>query len=155
MSTLVTINALLDAAKKVTGSDYKTAKALGVPTTHISNWRHGGRNPQPEDHVLIAKVAGLDPEEALVRATLAKHANTPKGEKLLSALGNALRRTGEAVTLGFFGSAVLATNPRSAEAATSLIHQTASSDTWSMLAFLSTMCRKQRRQSMECQMLPI
>jgi transcriptional regulator with XRE-family HTH domain len=121
MSTLVTINELLDAAKKVTGSDYKTAKALGVPTTHISNWRHGGRNPQPEDLALIAGLAGLDAEAVLVRAIIDKHRNTSKGERLMSVLGNVLRRTGEAVTLGFFASVGLGSIQESARAATTAI----------------------------------
>ena len=94
-----TINALLDAAEKKTGSDYQTAKLLGKPRQEISNWRHGVRSAQPEDHALVAALAGLDPEEALVRAVLEKHANTSKGERLLSVLGNVLHRTGAAATL--------------------------------------------------------
>ncbi|RYE81479.1 MAG: hypothetical protein EOO80_01015 [Oxalobacteraceae bacterium] len=127
MSRLVTVNELLDAAKKVTGSDYKTAKALGVPTTYISNWRHGtgGRNAQPEDLALIAGIAGLDAEEVLVRAILDKHANTTKGEKLLSVLGNVLRRTGEAVTLGFFASVGWASSHGAMETAASVWRQCA------------------------------
>lgn len=85
---------LLDAAAKVTGSDYKTAKLLGRTSQELSDWRHGRRNPQPEDHALVAAIADLDAEEALVRAVLAKHADTPKGERLLSVLGNVLRRWG-------------------------------------------------------------
>ena len=118
MSTVTTINALLDAAKLKTGSDYKTAKLLDVPTQHISNWRHGRRNPQPEDYALIAGLAGLDPEEALIRATLEKHANTHKGEQLLSVLGNVLRRTGAAVTLLLFASVASVTTPTPANAGT-------------------------------------
>lgn len=94
-----TINALLDAAEKKTGSDYQTAKLLGKPRQEISNWRHGVRSAQPEDRALVAALAGLDPEEALVRAVLEKHANTSKGERLLSVLGNVLHRTGAAATL--------------------------------------------------------
>jgi len=117
MTTVV--NALLDAAAKKTGSDYKTAELLGRPRQEISNWRHGHKNPQPEDHALIAALAGLDPEEALVRAVLAKHADTPKGERLLSVLGNVLHRTGAAVTLLLLASVGSATSPKSAEASPS------------------------------------
>lgn len=116
MSTLVTINALLDAAKARTGSDYKTAKALGIATTHLSNWRHGQRNPQPEDLALVAGLAGLDAEETLIRATLEKHANTPKGERLLSVLGKGLRRIGAAATLLLLASVGLVTTPQRADA---------------------------------------
>lgn len=117
MSTIVK---LLDAAKEKTGSDYKTAKLLGVTPQVVSDWRNGrdkGR-PQPEDHALVAAVAGLDAEEALIRALLAKYADKPKGEKLLSALGNVLARTGAAVTLLFLASGGLGTTPTSAEART-------------------------------------
>jgi hypothetical protein len=67
----------------------------------------------------VAALAGLDAEEALVRAVIVKHADKPKGEKLLSVLGNVLRRTGEAVTLGFFVSVVWGLIPGGAEARTS------------------------------------
>lgn len=126
-----TLTALLDRAKEKTGSDYKTAKLLGITPQQVSDMRHGRLNAQPEDHALIAAVAGLDAEEALVRAVLEKHANKPKGERLLSALGNVLRRTGEAVTLLLFASVGLATSPGTAEAA---------------LAGLSTMCNGQKRR---------
>lgn len=112
-----TITALLDAAAKKTGSDYQTAKLLGKGRQEVSNWRHGLRNPQPEDHALVAALAGLDAEEALIRATLEKHANTPKGERLLSVLGNGLRRIGEGATLLLFASVGLGMTPGSAEAA--------------------------------------
>jgi len=102
-----TIIDLLDAAREKTGSDYKTAKALGVTPQRLSDWRHGRQAAQPEDHALLAALAGNNPTEALVRATLAKHADTPKGERLLSALGKLLHPTGAAVTLLGFGSAVL------------------------------------------------
>ena len=115
------IETLLDAAAKKTGSDYKTAQILGVTPQVICDWRAARKNPQPEDHALVASLAGLDPEEALVRATIDKHRNKPKGEKLLSVLGNALRRTGAAVTLGFFGSAGLASILASLDASRSLL----------------------------------
>lgn len=88
------ITELLDAAKKITGSDYKTAKLLGITPARLGDWRGGRQNAQPEDHALLAAVAGFDPEKALVRAVLAKHADTPKGERLLSALGKAWHQTG-------------------------------------------------------------
>lgn len=135
---------LLDAAAKVTGSGYKTAKLLGRTSQELSDWRHGRRNPQPEDHALVAAIAGLEPEEALIRAVIAKHADTPKGERLLSVLGNVLRRTGEAVTLGFFVSVALGTGP------------TTKTATAAALKTVATMCRRAigGRQSGDCQMLP-
>lgn len=98
------INELLDSAKTVTGSDYKTAQRLGITRQRLYAWRTGDQNAQPEDHALVAAIAGADPEEALVRAVLAKHADTPKGERLLTALGKGLRVTGAVVTSLFFAS---------------------------------------------------
>lgn len=137
------INELLDAAERVTGSDYKTAQLLGKPRQEISNWRHGHKNAQPEDHALVAAIAGLDAEEALVRAVIAKHADTPKGERLLSALGNVLRRTGEAVTLGFFVSVASGIGPTTKTAAAATVKAVATMYSRSM----------RRRQSGDCQML--
>ena len=114
MSTTVT--QLLDAAADATGSDYKTAQAMGVTRMMLSDWRTGRRNPQPEDHALLAMLAGKDPEEALVRAVLEKHRDTAKGERLLSALGKGLRRIGEGATLLFFASVAFLVPSRDAQA---------------------------------------
>lgn len=135
------INALLDAAKAKTGSDYKTAKLLGVTPAKVCDWRTDRQTAQPEDHALVAALGGLDAEEALIRAVIAKHADKPKGERLLSALGNVLRRTGGMVTLGFFASVGLASSPPASPATTP--------------SPVATMCRRftQWRQSGYCQML--
>ena len=136
---LTTINALLDAAKAKTGSDRQTAKLLDRSNQEISDMRHGRLNAQPEDHALIAAIGGLDAEEALVRAVIAKHADKPKGEKLLSVLGNVLRRTGAAVTLGFFASVGLVWTPPSANASPRVTGDNV---------------HRSKRQRRECQMLP-
>jgi hypothetical protein len=104
-NSVTTITTLLDAAKHASGSDYKTAQMLDIKPSRIWEWRNGKVNPQPEDFALVAAIAGLDAEEHLVRAVLAKHADTPKGERLLSALGKGLRVIGEGATLVFFVSA--------------------------------------------------
>lgn len=101
---MATIIDLLDAAAKQTGSDYRTAKALGVTPQRVSDWRHGRQNAQPEDHALVALLAKLNPEEALVRAVLEKHKDTAKGERLLSALGKGFRATGAGVISLIFAS---------------------------------------------------
>lgn len=105
-STVTTIVLLLDAAKAHSGSDYKTAQMLDIKPSRIWEWRNGKVNPQPEDYALVAAIAGLDAEEHLIRAVLEKHADTPKGERLLSALGKGLRAIGEGATLVIFASVV-------------------------------------------------
>lgn len=108
---MTSIEQLLDAAKASSGSDYKTAKLLGLTPARVSDWRAGRVNPQPEDYALVAAIAGQDAEEALVRAVLEKHKNTPKGERLVSALGKALSAAHAAVaafvcaSLGFLAPA--------------------------------------------------
>lgn len=131
-----TIETLLNAAATKSGSDYKTAKMLGLTPQLICDWRAGRKNAQPEDHALVAALAGFDAEEAMVRAMLAKHANTPKGERLLSVLGNVLRRTGAAATLLLFASVGSGTTRPIYEA-------------------LATMCRgtTRWRQSGHCQII--
>lgn len=53
-----TVNDLLDAAKKVTGSDYKTSEALGVDRQMISGWRHGKSKPNDEHRAVMAQITG-------------------------------------------------------------------------------------------------
>lgn len=137
--SLQAINALIDAAKAKAGSDYKVAQMLGITPARLGDWRAGRQTAQPEDHALIAAIAGLDPEEALVRAVIAKHADKPKGERLLSVLGNVLRRTGAAVTLGFFASVGLVWTPPSASATARVTGDNV---------------HRVRRQRGECQIIP-
>ena len=87
---------LLDKAKEMSSSDYKTAKLLGVSPQIVSDWRHGRRRPQPEDMALLAQVAGMDAGDWLVRGVLEKHAGTAKGDRLFIALGKSRPATGAA-----------------------------------------------------------
>ena len=91
------IGVLLDRAKSVTGSDYATAAAIGMPRQTVSNWRNGSKDCSPENVALLANVAGLKAEEWLVRAVIEKHEGTAKGDMLFKALGKALAATGAAI----------------------------------------------------------
>lgn len=101
---------LLDRAKKATGSDYKTAKALEVTPQRVSDWRHE-RQPIPvADVVLMAELAGLQPEEWAARAIVSQYEGTSKGDKLFRALGKALAVTGVAlVSSGANATAIFST----------------------------------------------
>lgn len=90
------ILSLLDAAKQQLGSDYKVCKALGISTSVISDWRHARKNPQPEDIALIAGLAGMDAATWALRALVEKHEGTPKGDRLMKAVGKAFLATGAA-----------------------------------------------------------
>lgn len=95
---------LIDKAAENAGSYANLARSLGVPPQLVSNWRSGLKTCTPSDWALLAAAAGLDPEEALIRATLEKHAGTAKGERLLKALGKGLHRIGEVASLAIFAA---------------------------------------------------
>lgn len=96
---------LIEAGAAIAGSEYRLAKNLGVSPQVVSDWKHGRRTCTPEDWALLAYAAGLDPEEALIRAVVAKHADTPKGERLLTALGKGLLVSGAVGSFAIFASA--------------------------------------------------
>jgi hypothetical protein len=95
----VTINLLLDAAKAMTGSDYRTAKNIHTTRFAVSDWRTGKKKMPVADVALVAKEAGLDAEEWAARSIAALHEGTPKGECLKEALKKASGRTGEVIAM--------------------------------------------------------
>jgi len=84
---------LLDAAKAVSKSDYATAKATGISTSNISDWRHGRRTMPACDVALVADLAGLDAVAWTARAVAQAHEGTKKGDALREALKKALQAT--------------------------------------------------------------
>lgn len=106
---------LIDAAALIAGSDYKLAQQLGVSRQHVSNWRNGQKGCSIEYRALMASIANVDIDEVIHDALLEKHANTPLGERLLSALGNAAR--GVAATIVGLVSAACFVTPGRVEAA--------------------------------------
>lgn len=110
MQDLSQLALLIDAAKSITGKDAETARALGVPRSHVAGWRAGTRTATPEDQAQLAALAGLDAQAWLVRATLKKHEGTAKGDRLYKALGKASLAIGAAVAssgasaMAIFGS---------------------------------------------------
>lgn len=99
---------LIAAAKDKMGSDRQVAMAMGIPSQHVAGWKAGTRNPQPEDIALLAAIAGLEADKWALRAMIAKHEGTPKGDLLLKALGKGLLATG-AVLISSGASAAVAT----------------------------------------------
>jgi len=98
---------LLDAAKAMTGSDYKTAKLIHAPRMTVSNWRSGRATMPAADVVLVAKLGGLDPVDWGCRAICAKYEGTQKGEDLREALKKVWEVIGEdAVTYSEEGKRV-------------------------------------------------
>ncbi len=88
------LDQLINLASKKAGSDYKLANQLGVNRSAVSMWRSGTKPCPVGDVVLMAEIAGLDPETWTARAVIAQYAGTPKGEKIARALGKAFLVTG-------------------------------------------------------------
>lgn len=107
---------LIKAASAVAGNDSKLAKLLGVAPPNISGWRSGARPCGVEYRALMAHIAGLNVDEVIHETLLQKHANTPLGERLLAALGNAAH--GVAATIIGFVSAACFVIPGRADATT-------------------------------------
>lgn len=60
------LDEFLDAVKEKTGSDYKTAKLLGISDSLIGNWR-GNRSIPSNAHIIkMCKFAGLDLGESII-----------------------------------------------------------------------------------------
>lgn len=97
MQDLSELNLLIDKAKQIAGSDDNVASAIGIQRQVLSDWRHGRKNPQPEDYALLAAVAQLDPVAEMARAAVKAHEGKPKGDALMKALGKALLATGAVI----------------------------------------------------------
>ena len=77
----MTLNELMDNAKTRANlpSDYALAKALGIKTGIVSNWRKGKRHPSTEEAIQLATLAGL--EEMPVIAAIEYEAATTEKKK--------------------------------------------------------------------------
>lgn len=97
---------LIDAASRIAGNDAKLAAALGQHRSKVSDWRKARQPCPPEMQVLMAALAGFDPQATAARALVEKHEGTPLGDQLMRALGKGSRAIGAA--LGFAGASLLA-----------------------------------------------
>jgi DNA-binding transcriptional regulator YdaS (Cro superfamily) len=88
------VKTLIDNASKVCGSDSKLAQTLDVSRALISDWRHGRKRCAPEDIAIIASIAGFDANAWAMRAMVWRWEGTPKGDRLMRALGKGLLVTG-------------------------------------------------------------
>jgi len=88
------LDELIDRASKAAGNDAKLAHELQVTRSTLSQWRHGKKPCPVGDQTLMADLAGLPATEWTARAVAAQYEGTPKGEKLVKALGKALLVTG-------------------------------------------------------------
>lgn len=101
---------LIEKAAKIAGSYSELARLLGVKPQAVTNWRRGDKPCPFEDVALMASIAGVDPATELARALVRKNEGTPKGEKLMRALGKASLATGAVlVSVGAHASVICGT----------------------------------------------
>ena len=97
---------LISQASKKAGSDAKLARELSIAQTILSDWKHDRRRCSPEDWALLAYIAGVNVEEALIQGVLEKHKDSKKGERLTTALGKGLHQLGKKATLSTYAKSV-------------------------------------------------
>lgn len=88
------VHALIDAAAEICGSAYKLSKHIGYSRNEVSGWRTDKRACPLEAQVFMAQIVGMDVDVVMREALIERHANTPRGEKLISALGKGLMSAG-------------------------------------------------------------
>jgi len=102
------IGKLLDEVAKQTktGSDYATAKLLGVPETTVNGWRKFGKCPNEYATLKIAEALGRD-YPTLRAEMLAAHAPQENKRPTWTALAGKLRRCAVMVGLATFSAYLL------------------------------------------------
>ncbi len=88
------LDQLIQRASDAAGSDYRLAQLLEVPRQNLSAWKHGRKTCPAADVVLMAEIAGLEPEKWAARALVSQYEGTTKGDKLFRALGKLLPAIG-------------------------------------------------------------
>jgi DNA-binding transcriptional regulator YdaS (Cro superfamily) len=104
------VKALIDRASERVGNPHRLAKALGVASSQVYDWRDGRLTCSPADRARIAAFAGEDAVQELVRATL----ETAKGEVRREQLQRVLGKLSQA-TIGVLGTALLAVTSLTSE----------------------------------------
>lgn len=98
-----------ESAAKI-GSPAKLAPTIGYTRHDVSAWIHGARPCPIEAQALMATVTGRDVDEVIREALIERNANTPRGEKLISALGKGLMSAGAATLITGYASDVSASS---------------------------------------------
>ena len=96
MSNVDEITQLIEKAGTHVGSEYKLAKAMGIPQRTLSDWKANRRTCTPSDRARLAGFAREDAIQELVRATI-DGAKGLKREQLIRVLGKLSPQTGGAL----------------------------------------------------------
>lgn len=86
------------------GNDNRLARMIDATRMNVSQWRHGKRSCPIEAQVLMAAIANRDVQQEIAAALIEQNANTPRGEKLISALGKGLMSAGGLTAITLLGS---------------------------------------------------
>lgn len=81
------------AAEKI-GSEYRVAQAIGATQQRLNDWKHHRAPCMPEDRLLLADAAGVDPLPEIREAMLERWEGKPKGERLRAAFAKHLQNVG-------------------------------------------------------------
>ena len=75
-----TLKDLLDQAKAITGSDYKTAQSIGLSRQNVSHVRNGRQGLNDDNAFLLAELIDVNPSEvlAIVNANRTKNPEMKK-----------------------------------------------------------------------------
>lgn len=104
------LHALIDEAAKRCGSAFKLSKHIGYSRNEVSGWRNDKRACPLEAQVFMAQIVGADVDQTIHAALIEKHADTPRGEKLVTALGKGLMTAGVLTASIACGNDALASN---------------------------------------------
>lgn len=115
----MSVKALVDKAAEKVGNPHKLAKALGVASSKVYDWRDGRSPCSPADRARLAGFAGEDAVQELVRATL----ETARGEIRKEQLHRLLSKSSQAIgaALGCAMLVLTSLTSSSAEAASCFI----------------------------------
>lgn len=103
------IDLINESAAKV-GNPSKLGPTIGYTRHDVSAWIHGGRPCPVEAQALMAAVAGRNVDDVIKDALIERNANTPRGEKLLTALGKGLMGVGVLTLTMWSDKSALASN---------------------------------------------
>lgn len=80
------IDELIARAVRVLGSEQALATKIEVPVTSVREWASRQTRCAPDDVAVIAAAAGFDAVAWFIRASLARHGESPRGHLLYEAL---------------------------------------------------------------------
>jgi DNA-binding transcriptional regulator YdaS (Cro superfamily) len=101
MESNTRVNYLVTNAAKISGSYAKLARELAVAPQTVNNWRSEEKPCPPEYRAAMAKMLGEDATAELTRASLERHAGTPRYAALARYMGGHVLATGGPLALTF------------------------------------------------------